>query len=88
MQHDSPELPEFIIDELRKLPRYADRTALASAISRLIFPVSRRTLEVWPLRWRLVNGHAVAATHEAFAHAWRKFDSAPVVIGGRDRHDR
>jgi hypothetical protein len=70
VQRHASELPDFIVDELRKLPRYADRMALASAISRLIFPVSRRTLEAWPLRWRRVNGHAVAETYEAFAHAW------------------
>lgn len=81
MQRHASELPDFILDELRKLPRYADRMALASAISRLIFPVSRRTLEAWPLRWRRVNGHAVAETYEAFAYAWRKFDSAPVATG-------
>jgi hypothetical protein len=88
MQHDTHELPEFIVDELRRLPRFADRRALASAISRFIFPVSHRTLEAWPVRWRRVNGHAVAETREAFTHAWCKFCSSPVVTGGRGSRER
>jgi hypothetical protein len=61
---------------------------LACAISRLIFPASRRTLEAWPLRFRRVSSHAVAETNEAFAHAWRNFDSAPVAMGDKGRrHD-
>jgi hypothetical protein len=85
VQHDTSELPDFIVDELRNLPRYADREALAAAISRLIFPVSRRTLEAWPVAWRIVNGHAIAETSDAFKYAWRKFASAPVAMSGKGR---
>jgi hypothetical protein len=75
-------LPESLRAELPSLPRFADRRALAPIISRLLFPVSHRTLEVWPLRWRLVNGRAVTDVAEALALAYRKFAAAPVVIGG------
>ena len=50
---------------------------LAPIITKLVFPVSHRSLEIWPLRWRFVNGHAVAETYEALAHAWRKNSIPP-----------
>jgi hypothetical protein len=50
-----------------------------------MFPVSDRSLEVWPLKWRHVNGHAAAETYEALAHAWRKFNSATVIVSCRGR---
>ena len=75
-------LPERLRAELPSLPRVADRRALAPIITRLLFPVSHRTLETWPLRWRLVNGHAVADVAEALALAYRRFAAAPVLIGG------
>jgi hypothetical protein len=82
---DTHELPEYIANELPNLPRHGDRKTLALIITKFIFPVSRRTLEVWPLKWRRVNGHAVAATDEALVHAWRKFQSAPAMLSGRGR---
>ena len=85
MQNDAPELPEFIVNELPNLPRNADRKTLAPIITKFVFPVSPRSLEIWPLKWRFVNGHAVAATHEALALAWHKFASAPAIMNGRGR---
>jgi hypothetical protein len=83
VQNDMPELPEYIVSELPNLPRNADRKTLALIITKLVFPVSHRSLEIWPLRWRFVNGHALAETYEALAHAWREFNSAPVTMSGR-----
>jgi hypothetical protein len=85
VQNDTPELPEYILNELPNLPRHGDRKTLAPIITKLVFPVSHRSLEVWPLKWRFVNGRALAATDEALAHAWRKFKSAPVTMSGRRR---
>ena len=85
MQNDTPELPEYILSELPNLPRHGDRKMLAPIITKLVFPVSHRSLEVWPLKWRRVNGHAVAETTEALVHAWHKFNSAPVTMSGRGR---
>lgn len=65
------------------LPRRADRRTLASLITQRFFPVSHRSLEVWPLTWRHVNGKAVAETQEAFAIAQAKLDAAPAIRGGR-----
>ena len=78
-------LPPYIVDELSNLPRHADRKTLADIITRLLFPVSHRSLEIWPLRWRFVNGHALAETYEAVAHAWHKFNAAPSMMKGRGR---
>ena len=83
MQNDVPELPEYIVSELPNLPRHGDRKTLAPIITKFVFPVSHRSLEIWPLKWRHVNGHAVAETYEALAYAWRKFNSAPVTMSGR-----
>ena len=90
MQHDTSELPEYIVSELPNLPRHGDRKMLAPIITKFVFPVSHRSLEIWPLKWRHVNGHAVAETTEALAHAWRKFNSAPATMsgGGRSRATR
>jgi hypothetical protein len=80
---DTSDLPPYILDELPNLPRNADRKALADIITRLLFPVSDRSLEIWPLKWRRVNGHSLAATEDALKFAWRKFAAAPVMKGGR-----
>ena len=85
MQNDTPELPDYIVSELPNLLRHGDRKMLAPIITKFVFPVSHRSLEVWPLKWRHVNGHAVAETYEALAHAWRKFNSASVTMSGRGR---
>jgi hypothetical protein len=45
--------------------------------------VSPRSLEAWPLKLRIVNGHAVAEVAETLAYAWGKFNDAPVTRGGR-----
>ena len=70
------ELPDFLKAELSKLPRNGDRRMLAQIITQLIFPVSHRSLEVWPLTWRRVSKKAVASTEEALRHAWRMYDAA------------
>jgi hypothetical protein len=85
VQNDTPELPEYILSELPHLPRHGNRKALAAIVTKLVFPVSHRSLEIWPLRWRFVNGHALAETTEALVHAWHKFNSAPVTMSGRGR---
>ncbi len=85
MQNDTSELPEYIVSELPNLPRHGDRKKLSEIITRLLFPVSDRSMEVWPLKWRRVNGRALAETSEALAHAWCKFNSAPVTMSGRGR---
>jgi hypothetical protein len=79
----APELPDYILSELPNLPRFADRKALATLITRFLYPVSPRSLEAWPLNLRIVNGHAVAEVSETLAYAWRKFDAAPVTMSGR-----
>jgi hypothetical protein len=85
VQSNTSDLPDYIVSELPNLPRHGDRKMLAPIITKFVFPVSHRSLEVWPLKWRRVNGHAVAETYEALAHAWRKFNSASVTMRGRGR---
>ena len=80
---DLPPLPGYIVEALADSPRYVDRKTLALIIGRMLFPVSDRSLEVWPLKWRRVNGHSLASTEEGLRLAWEKFRAAPVLRGGR-----
>jgi hypothetical protein len=72
-----------ITPDLSTLPRNVDRRAGAELVTRFFFPVSPRSLEVWPLVWRHVNGKAVVATAELFAVAEAKLSAAPPIRGGR-----
>jgi hypothetical protein len=65
------------------LPPNLDRKAGAAQITRHMFPVSHRSLEVWPLPVRHVNGRAVIPTATLFEVAYQKFQDAPVVMSGR-----
>lgn len=66
-----------------RLPRYADRPTLARIHQHYFGPQSPRTLEAWPLAWRRVNGRAVSEVRAFLIEAQRRFDAAPVVMGGR-----
>lgn len=69
--------------DLSKVPARVDRRRAADLLEQYFFPVSPRTLEVWPLAWRHVNGKAVCETAELFALARAKLEAAPVIRGGR-----
>ncbi len=67
-----------------KLPRHGDRRLLAQIHSHYFGPLSDRTLERnWSLEWRIVNGHAVTEVRAFLAEAQRRFDAAPVIMGGK-----
>jgi hypothetical protein len=74
---------EAALPDFSALPRHVDRRAGAELVTRFFFPVSARTLEVWPLTWRHVNGKAVVATAELFALADAKLSAAPPIRGGK-----
>jgi hypothetical protein len=65
------------------LPRYGDRQLLAKIHCHYFGPQSPRTLETWPLDWRMVNGRAVAEVRAFLAEAQRRVDAAPVTRGNR-----
>jgi hypothetical protein len=71
-------LPDF-----SALPRFADRRTGAELLRRFYFPVSPRSLEVWPLTWRHVNGKAIVSTAELFAVAETRLAAAPPIRGGK-----
>ena len=64
------------------LPARMDRRMAAAVISRHYFPISHRTLETWPIGWRIVNGKALAETNEILDFAARKLATAPIIRGG------
>jgi hypothetical protein len=63
--------------------RYGSREQLADIHGHYYGPISHRTLERWPLRWRKVNGRAVAEVREFLAEAERRFREAPVIMSGQ-----
>lgn len=69
-------------DKTQGLPRRVDRKTGAQIITYRHFPVSPRTLERWPLKWRNLNGRAVVETTELLTEAQRRVDEAPEVRGG------
>lgn len=66
---------------INDLPARLDRRMAAQIITRHFFPVSHRTLETWPIRWRLVNGRALAETEEVLAFAAKKLADAVSLRG-------
>ena len=81
MAQDIPTFQYSQIDQ-NNLPVRMDRRMAAAVISRLYFPVKPRSLEKWPIRWRLVNGKALAETEEILAFAAHKLATAPSIRGG------
>jgi hypothetical protein len=69
--------------EISTLPRHVDRRLGAELVTRYFFPVSHRSLERWPLTWRVVNSKAIAETSELFAVASRMLNDAIPIRGGR-----
>lgn len=68
------------------LPLRVDRRRGASIVTERFFPVSHRTLETWPITWRLVNGRATCDTLELVAVAQEKLAAAPSLKGGKQRY--
>jgi hypothetical protein len=60
--HAGVELPAYLKDVLKRLPLHVNRRQGAELITQYFFPVSPRTLEVWPLSTRRVNGQAISET--------------------------
>jgi hypothetical protein len=71
-----------VLPDLSALPKRVPRKAAAGLVRDHFFQISPRTLERWPLRWRLVNGKAHCETADLFAEAERRLNSAPAVMGG------
>ena len=70
-------------DDLANLPVRVPRDAAAELVKRYFFHISPRTLERWPLKWRLLNGRAHVETCELFAVAELRLVAAPVIAGGK-----
>jgi len=68
--------------ELSNLPKRVDRLTAAHLITQFYFPISHRTLERWPIGWRIVNGRAIADVAELFAEAECRLHASPPIIGG------
>lgn len=69
------------MSDLLNLPRRLDRRLAAQVLSEHFFPISPRTLERWPLKWKRINGRALVETSELLAEAQRRVDEAPAIHG-------
>ena len=69
----------------KALPRLATLKALANHITATRCPISPRTLERWPLRFRIINRKKLADAEHALAFVDRLIDEAPVVVGAPAR---
>jgi hypothetical protein len=78
------EIPAVLPREVAPLRTWEDRARLSAHITRIMFTVSSRTLETWPIRWIMVNKRALGNTEEALAHARWMMDQAEkqAVRGG------
>jgi hypothetical protein len=67
---------------LSELPVRVDREMGAKLLTQFFFRVSPRSLERWPVAWRLLNGRSHADTAELFTHAASMVDEAPLIMSG------
>jgi hypothetical protein len=67
---------------LAELPVRVSRDTAAELLKQLYFEISPRTLERWPLAWRILNGKAHCETADLFAMAEARVAEAPVIMGG------
>jgi hypothetical protein len=71
--------------DLSTLPRRVDRKTGAEMVTLYFFPVTSRTLELWPVAWCMVRGRAVCETAALFTVAQAKLDAAPPIRSIRRR---
>jgi hypothetical protein len=77
------DLPSDLQEVVSQQPPNVDRRTGAGLITKYLYPVSHRSLEVWQLPTRHVNGRAVIPTETLFAVAYAKLAAAPVIMSGR-----
>ena len=83
MQRKTNEQSDNIEPIKNRHPVRVDRKVGARIVTQECFPISPRTLERWPLKWRRINGRALVDTKELLAEAQRRVDEAYVIKGGR-----
>jgi hypothetical protein len=66
-------------------PKPATRENIARYASDHLAPCSARTVEKWPLTYRLLNGRAVADWPDVLALLRERYERAPVHRGGSRR---
>lgn len=82
---DFDDLPQRLRDLLVHLPEYIDDKRAARIVSENCFEVSNRTIEIWPLPTRTINGRSQHPTVAVLREAWRRINAAPEVMRIRRR---
>jgi hypothetical protein len=70
-------LPAWVERELETAPHNIDKRALTRLITRLFGPISHRTIEERPYKWRRFNNYAVTETRPAIEAEYARFIAAP-----------
>jgi hypothetical protein len=83
----APLLPAWVEKRLETAPEHSDRRGIAQLHTELFGPISPRSLEEWPLVWRLIAGKAVANTRDAITYAYERFEAAPEYRAGRTKKE-
>jgi hypothetical protein len=76
-------LPPEIAELLAALPPRVPRKRAAELVTRYYFTAHYRTLERWPLPWRVINGRVHCETRDLFTLAQRVLDEAPAIRSGK-----
>lgn len=80
---DFSDLPVRLRDLLATLPEYIDDKHAAQIVSQHCFVISPRTIEIWPVAGRYINGSVRRRTADLLREAWHRIAEAPVRPRGR-----
>ena len=72
IENEQIELPQEWVDVIDALPAKIDRPNGAALVTRLVFPVSAKTIKGWPLGFECPNGKAIAPPAMYLAYALLK----------------
>jgi hypothetical protein len=80
-------LPEWVEREIANEPKHVDKRKLAQIVTRLFGPISHRTIEQRPYRWRRFNNYAVTPLRPAIEAEFARFDSALEYRAGKSKKE-
>ncbi len=72
-----------VMPDLADLPVRVPRAQAAELLTKYYFRTSGRSLERWPIGWRLLNGRAHCEVAELFALAEAILANTPSLKGGK-----
>ena len=80
LEPQDDDLPMWLREVIARLPAYIDDKRGAQVVSEHLFEISHRTVEIWPLPTRHINGRAMHPTVAVLREAWRRVNAEPEVV--------